>query len=361
MNSHQYMNPGAEASSLTNTLLSAIRLQRHLGTRVFISTQEPTISPKLLDLCSMTIVHRFTSPDWLCELRRHLASLDNDEDAPEKSRARLMAIFNQIVKLRVGEALIFSPSAIIGVEKRLNKSGSEAIDIQRLGIGYLKIKIRARVTSDGGRSVFALGMQPTTKSAGNMFGVPAAKPVSGVPQPVTGMAANFNPATNPVQFPSVENSNNSMLEASYSSAAGSCANSQQGFRAPSSAPVGSNMISPMNTQGNADTAPAACFGKWNVDPFISSERTHITGAFTISTPGHFSMFSSDARQAQGTRCTPFQPYVEEGNSSTNQQYSFQSIVLQLQYQGFSAEELRLADYAVGLRYSGQWSFERYFK
>src|SRR5204863_353082 len=54
-------------------LLQVIRLQRHLGTRVIISTQEPSISPKLLDLCSVTIVHRFTSPDWLKTLRRHLA------------------------------------------------------------------------------------------------------------------------------------------------------------------------------------------------------------------------------------------------------------------------------------------------
>jgi len=94
------MSAGAEAGTLTNTLLSSIRLQRHLGTRVFISTQEPTISPKLLDLCSITVVHRFTSPDWLRELRSHLAALDNDEEDPGKSKFKLINIFNQIVKLR---------------------------------------------------------------------------------------------------------------------------------------------------------------------------------------------------------------------------------------------------------------------
>src|SRR5450432_131959 len=68
------MNASAEANTLTGTLLSTIRLQRHLGARIVISTQEPTISPALLDLSSVTIVHRFTSPYWLRSLRQHLAA-----------------------------------------------------------------------------------------------------------------------------------------------------------------------------------------------------------------------------------------------------------------------------------------------
>jgi hypothetical protein len=60
---HKYMNDSGEASALTEQLLATIRLQRHLGARVVISTQEPTVSPRLLDLCSVTVVHRFTSPE----------------------------------------------------------------------------------------------------------------------------------------------------------------------------------------------------------------------------------------------------------------------------------------------------------
>ena len=56
------MNSSAEASVFTDTLLSVVRLQRHMGVRVIVSTQEPTISTDLLNLCSVTIVHRFTSP-----------------------------------------------------------------------------------------------------------------------------------------------------------------------------------------------------------------------------------------------------------------------------------------------------------
>ncbi|KAL2074672.1 hypothetical protein VTL71DRAFT_8451 [Oculimacula yallundae] len=155
---HKYMNSGSEASVLTNTLLSSIRLQRHLGTRVFISTQEPSISPKLLDLCSITIVHRFTSPDWLRCLRSHLAALDNDDGLTSNPKLKLNNVFNQIVRLKVGQALLFAPSAIVDVTTLTDESsGKTTHEIQKLGIGFLKVKIRDRVTADGGRSVLALG------------------------------------------------------------------------------------------------------------------------------------------------------------------------------------------------------------
>jgi hypothetical protein len=67
------MNSSIEARGFTETLLSAVRLQRHLGVRMVISTQEPTVSTSLLNLCSVTIVHRFTSPEWLRVLHKHLA------------------------------------------------------------------------------------------------------------------------------------------------------------------------------------------------------------------------------------------------------------------------------------------------
>jgi hypothetical protein len=274
------MSAGAEAGTLTNTLLSSIRLQRHLGTRVFISTQEPTISPKLLDLCSITIVHRFTSPDWLRELRSHLAALDNDEEDPRKSKLKLINIFNQIVKLRTGEALLFAPSAIIGVEKKQNENGAEETEMKRLGIGCLKIKIRARVTSDGGRSVFALG--------GSQAGSGGARGLSN---------GNLFNLTN---FPTTVNNS--------------------GFGGP-------------------------------VDPFKSKERIKIIGGFTTSSPSAFSIFSFNSLPALGTRYVQFQPFIEKEPCSTmNQQNSFQNICFQLPYQKHSQEELRLADYAVGVRY-----------
>lgn len=56
------MNDTASADSLADSLLTVVRKQRHMGARVIVATQEPTISQKFLDLCSTTIVHRFSSP-----------------------------------------------------------------------------------------------------------------------------------------------------------------------------------------------------------------------------------------------------------------------------------------------------------
>ncbi|RYP04117.1 hypothetical protein DL764_004664 [Monosporascus ibericus] len=165
---HKYMNESAEAGTLTEQLLATIRLQRHLGARVVISTQEPTVSPKLLDLCSMTIVHRFTSPDWLNALQRHLAGISivsrlrekangTDDDAGKladgfkelsiKDTDPATAMFAHIVQLKVGEALVFAPSAVLGVDDSFN--------VKKLSHGVLKVRIRNRVTEDGGRSVMA--------------------------------------------------------------------------------------------------------------------------------------------------------------------------------------------------------------
>lgn len=185
---HKYMTDSGEASALTEQLLATIRLQRHLGARVVISTQEPTVSPRLLDLCSVTVVHRFTSPEWLKALRRHLAgaeetagmlaraaagagsgsgaSSDSGVDdvldglvngvgtlslktpGPAMGHKQAAAsLFAQIVELRVGEALVFSPNAVVGI--------SDGGAAKKLGSGMLKVRVRNRVTADGGKSIMA--------------------------------------------------------------------------------------------------------------------------------------------------------------------------------------------------------------
>ncbi|RXG42923.1 hypothetical protein VDGE_02139 [Verticillium dahliae] len=131
---HKYMRDSSPESCIfTENLLGVIRQQRHLGTRVIISTQEPTISPKLLDLCSVTIVHRFTSPDWLRTLQKHLAGVsslvpaENEGTEAKKNHGRpgvhpitvrgrdpAAELFSLIVNLCTGQALVFSPSSIIG-------------------------------------------------------------------------------------------------------------------------------------------------------------------------------------------------------------------------------------------------------
>lgn len=162
------MNESAEAQTLTDTLLSTIRLQRHLGARIIICTQEPTISSALLDLCSITIVHRFTSPEWMRSLKAHLAAGAPDlaDQVLEAGRGQgdlktaptsgakshtASSIFKKVVGLGIGEALIFSPSAMIDADV-VSGGTSEYV---RLGTGFLKVRVRTRLTTDGGKSVLA--------------------------------------------------------------------------------------------------------------------------------------------------------------------------------------------------------------
>lgn len=172
---HKYMNDSSDSQTLTESLLSVIRLQRHLGTRVVLSTQEPTVSPKLLDLCSTVIVHRFTSPAWFTTLRRHLAGVscveagrDNRNDEVERntkdekrksalSSSRLNInyedLFTHIIELGTGEALLFCPSAL--VEAGTTKASSPEASFVRLGSSTMKVRIRKRITADGGTSIMA--------------------------------------------------------------------------------------------------------------------------------------------------------------------------------------------------------------
>ncbi|KAJ5895540.1 hypothetical protein N7495_007231 [Penicillium taxi] len=160
---HKYMSNSIEAENFTNTLLSTVRLQRHLGVRIMISTQEPTISSALLSLCSVTIVHRFSSPAWSRALQCHIAGAAFDkkihrnatrgeEDEESIRKPSEMAIFDQIVSLQVGEALLFSPSAIIGTSAK----DPGAFTFSRLGSGYVVLKVRDRLTEDGGKSIVSL-------------------------------------------------------------------------------------------------------------------------------------------------------------------------------------------------------------
>lgn len=125
---------------------------------MIISTQEPTISTSLLNLCSTTIVHRFTSPEWLRALQKHLAgaaqgpSTAQTELKADEISGKPSSLFNEIVGLSVGEALVFAPSAIIGATVQ----NHGRLDFTRLGHRSLLVKIRQRLTSDGGRSVLSL-------------------------------------------------------------------------------------------------------------------------------------------------------------------------------------------------------------
>jgi len=128
--------PGAKA--LNETLLQTIRLQRHYGARVVVSTQEPTLLTDIIALCSMTFIHRFSSPEWLSAVQRHIPVTEQDKGT----------LMKQIENLKTGAALLYSPGAIFGYnEHRELVTGTQKL---------VKIVVRKRITNDGGRSIYAV-------------------------------------------------------------------------------------------------------------------------------------------------------------------------------------------------------------
>jgi DNA helicase HerA-like ATPase len=122
---------------LNDYLATLIRLQRHKGARIVISTQEPTVSTDLIALCAVTVVHRFTSPAWYAALKKHINAMDDDNDT-----------MRQIECLDTGEALVYSPNSVL--EK--NFDGSLVKATGRL----IRLSIRKRITRDGGESIMAI-------------------------------------------------------------------------------------------------------------------------------------------------------------------------------------------------------------
>lgn len=128
--------------------MSIIRQQRHLGVRVMIATQEPTLDTRLLDLCNVVIVHHFSSPAWFEVLKGHLAGSRGDRE-----RSNMIdEIFKTIVKLPTGHALVFAPRAVLHVRPSADWGDTQ---MARLGNGYIKMQVRKRITADGGKSITA--------------------------------------------------------------------------------------------------------------------------------------------------------------------------------------------------------------
>ncbi|CAI7667581.1 unnamed protein product [Penicillium discolor] len=141
---HKYMADTLAAKALTETFLTIIRQQRHLGVRIIISTQEPTISPQLIDLCSLTIIHRFTSPEWYKTIQKHVPM--GGEIAPHQADSARKDL-SRVSRLRTGEAIVFASSAhLVGEDGNLMNTQHETF----------KVMIRKRITWDGGRSIVCI-------------------------------------------------------------------------------------------------------------------------------------------------------------------------------------------------------------
>ncbi|KAJ5717827.1 hypothetical protein N7488_003473 [Penicillium malachiteum] len=194
---HKFLGAStSEAAGLNDTLLSIVRQQRHLATRVIIATQEPTVSPELLDLCNFTLIHRFNSPAWFHTIRHHLAGANVEQF--KVGQAFENDLFRRIVSLKTGQALLFCPTGmfvsketedrVVEEEQGWNEEqyywltegekaywqaplygeetesiisdNSESLlsgehKVVKLGTGYVHLQIRNRITVDGGRSIIA--------------------------------------------------------------------------------------------------------------------------------------------------------------------------------------------------------------
>jgi DNA helicase HerA-like ATPase len=137
------MSETSAARELTESFLNIIRQQRHLGVRTIISTQEPTISPRIIDLCSITIIHRFTSPKWYETIRAHLP-IENGNDTPHNG---ISDGLYQIASLRTGEAIVFAPSA------QLVDGEGETLDTKHR---TFRLMVRKRITWDGGCTILSV-------------------------------------------------------------------------------------------------------------------------------------------------------------------------------------------------------------
>ncbi|KAI1373855.1 hypothetical protein F4677DRAFT_455642 [Hypoxylon crocopeplum] len=182
---HKFLTQAGEAKILTEDLLSVIRQQRHTGTRVLIATQEPTLAPELIDLSNATFVHQFLSPRWYEMLKRHLAGANKQDPGDTNT------LFDTIVALQTGEALLFCPKAQLDVVDTPGKR----LRVKPLGNGYVKIRIRQRLTADGGKSIMAIDASTEAPARTKREDMPM---FEGVPNPQN----SKKPPTKAIELPS---------------------------------------------------------------------------------------------------------------------------------------------------------------
>jgi hypothetical protein len=90
---HKYM----DSTRLTKAIVETVREMRHKGTSVVVASQNPPSIPReIIELSSVVVAHRFTSPQWLEHIRKVNAAFGKD-----LSPARLAT-------LRPGEAFVWS-------------------------------------------------------------------------------------------------------------------------------------------------------------------------------------------------------------------------------------------------------------
>jgi len=132
---HKYMQPSLK-DELTQTVVSTVRQMRHYGVRVVVSTQSPkTLPAELLELVSVAMLLRFSSPDWFEHLS-HKLPLPRD-------------CFHKINKLATGEAIVCSLAWATSLMSQPADSNYQHVRT---------VTVRPRITADSGASKLATSL-----------------------------------------------------------------------------------------------------------------------------------------------------------------------------------------------------------
>jgi hypothetical protein len=115
---HKYISE----SDLISQVVETIREMRHQATSVIIASQDPLSVPRaIIELTSVLILHRMTSPQWLKHLRGAIVSLNDVQDSA-------------VTSLLPGEALVWAQRS----------------SDKRFTLRPQKISVRPRFTQHGG-------------------------------------------------------------------------------------------------------------------------------------------------------------------------------------------------------------------
>lgn len=95
----------------------------------------------LIDLCGVTILHRFSSPSWLEHVAKHVSADMTGKDA-----------LDRIVRLQTGQAILLAPSGL-GTFSSAPGCGPS---VSQFGRRWALVKTRRRVTKDGGASILVV-------------------------------------------------------------------------------------------------------------------------------------------------------------------------------------------------------------
>jgi hypothetical protein len=109
-------------SELIGQLVETIRQMRHHATSVVLASQDPLSVPRVvIELSTVLVLHRMTSPQWLKHLKSAIVALEGVEES-------------QLAALLPGEALVWAQRS---TDKRFTQKP-------------MKVNIRPRVTQHGG-------------------------------------------------------------------------------------------------------------------------------------------------------------------------------------------------------------------